>query len=163
MFSMHSQDPQKAMKLVSMLMVNMSLRTLKLIILRMKSLFFSAVLIILWTECVSTLKIVSTTPEGVFFRMQLDNTCYKTKKCYQCYRISIKMPLKYYLRFFCWKKRKIEFLRFSSSAITPTQDTKDSDGFDLYSVENIIVPANSMKIIKTDIGFKIPGGYFGKI
>ena len=51
---------------------------------------------------------------------------------------------------------KIEFLSFSSSAITPTQGTKDSPGFDLYSVENVIVPANSMKIIKTGIGFKIP-------
>ena len=51
---------------------------------------------------------------------------------------------------------KIEFLRFNSSAITPTQGTKDSAGFDLYSVENVIVPENSMKIIKTDIGFEIP-------
>ena len=51
---------------------------------------------------------------------------------------------------------KIEFSRFSSSAITPAQGTKDSAGFDLYSVENVIVPANSMRIIKTDIGFKIP-------
>ena len=58
---------------------------------------------------------------------------------------------------------KIEFLSFSSSAITPTQGTKDSACFDLYSVENVIVPANSMKIIKTDIGFKIPRGYFGEI
>ena len=58
---------------------------------------------------------------------------------------------------------KIEFLRFSSSAITPTQGTKDSPGFDLYSVENVIVPANYMKIIKTDIVFKILRGYFGKI
>ena len=58
---------------------------------------------------------------------------------------------------------KIEFLRFSSSAITPTQDTKDSAFFDLYSVENVIVPADSMNIVKTDIGFKIPTGYFGKI
>ena len=58
---------------------------------------------------------------------------------------------------------KIEFLRFSSCVITPIQDTKDSAGFDLYSVENVIVPANSMKIIKTEIGFKIPRGYFGKI
>ena len=58
---------------------------------------------------------------------------------------------------------KIEFLKFSSSAITPTQGTKDSAGFDLYSVENVIVLANSMKIIKTGIGSKIPRGYFGKI
>ena len=54
------------------------------------------------------------------------------------------------------KKMKIEFSRFSSSAITPAQGTKHSAGFDLYSAENVIVPANSMRIIKTDIGFKIP-------
>ena len=58
---------------------------------------------------------------------------------------------------------KIEFLMLNSSVITPTQGTKDSVGFDLYSVENSIVPENSMKIIKTDIGIKIPRGYFGKI
>ena len=46
---------------------------------------------------------------------------------------------------------------------TPAQGTKDSAGFDLHSVENVIVPANSMKIIKTEIGCKIPRGYFGKI
>ena len=57
----------KTMKLVPMLMVNMSLRTLKLIILRMKSLFLSAILIILWTVCVSILKIVFTIPGRTFF------------------------------------------------------------------------------------------------
>ena len=57
----------KTMKLVPMLMVNMSLRTLKLIILRMKSLFLSAVLMILWMVCVSMLKIVFTTPGGFCF------------------------------------------------------------------------------------------------
>ena len=36
-----------------------------------------------------------------FFRMKHDNTCYKTKKCYQCYRIIIKRLLKYYPRLFC--------------------------------------------------------------
>ena len=36
-----------------------------------------------------------------FFRMQHNNTCYKTKKWYQCHRISIKRLLKYYPRFFC--------------------------------------------------------------
>ena len=58
---------------------------------------------------------------------------------------------------------KIGFLRFSSSATTATQGAKDLTSFDLYSIENVIMPANSMKIIKTDIGFKIPKGYFGKI
>ena len=58
---------------------------------------------------------------------------------------------------------KIGFVRFSSAAITPTQGTKDSAGFDFCSVEAVLVSSNSTKIIRTDIGFKIPRGYFGKI
>ena len=51
---------------------------------------------------------------------------------------------------------KTDFARFSSATIAPTQGTKDSAGFDIYSVEDVLV-------IRTDIGFKIPRGYFGKI
>ena len=52
---------------------------------------------------------------------------------------------------------KIDFVKFSNLAITPTKGTKDSAGFDLYSVENVSISSNSIKLIKTDIGFKIPG------
>ena len=58
---------------------------------------------------------------------------------------------------------KINFVRFSSAAIAPTQGTKDSAGFDLYPVQDVLVSRNSTKIIRTDTGFKIPRGYFGKI
>ena len=58
---------------------------------------------------------------------------------------------------------KIDFVRFSSAAIAPKQDTKDSAGFVLYSVGDVLVSPSSTKIIRTDIGFKIPRGYFGKI
>ena len=58
------------------------------------------------------------------------------------------------------KKMKIDFVRFSSAAITPTQGTKDSAGFGLYSVEDVLVSPNSTKLIRTDIGFKIMRGYF---
>ena len=58
---------------------------------------------------------------------------------------------------------KISFVRFSSAAIASAQGTKDSAGFDLYSVEDVLVSPNSTKIIRTDIGFKIPRDYFGKI
>ena len=58
---------------------------------------------------------------------------------------------------------KIDFVRFSSAAIATTQGTKDSAGFDLYSVEDVHVCLNSTKIIRTNIGFKISRGYFGKI
>ena len=57
---------------------------------------------------------------------------------------------------------KIDFVRFSNSAITPTKGTEDSAGFDLCSVESITIPSNSIKRTKTDIGFKIPREYFGK-
>ena len=58
---------------------------------------------------------------------------------------------------------KIDFVRFSSAAIAPTQGTKDSAGFDLCSVEDVLASPNSTKIIRTDNGFKIPRDYFGKI
>lgn len=53
---------------------------------------------------------------------------------------------------------EIDFVRFSNSAITPTKGTEDSAGFDVYSKENVTIPVNSIKIIRTDIGFKIPRG-----
>ena len=40
---------------------------------------------------------------------------------------------------------------------------EDSAGFDLDSVENVTISSNSIKVITTDIGLKIPKGYFGKI
>ena len=58
---------------------------------------------------------------------------------------------------------KIDFVKFSNLAITPTKGTEDSAGFDLHSVENVSISSNSIKLIKTDIGFKIPRRYVGKI
>ena len=58
---------------------------------------------------------------------------------------------------------KIDFVRFSSAAIAPTQGTRDSVGFGLYSVEDVLVSPNSTKFIRADIGFKIMRGYFWKI
>ena len=58
---------------------------------------------------------------------------------------------------------KIDFVRFSSAAIATTEGTKDSPGFDLYSVDDVHVSLNCTKIIRTNIGFKISRGYFGKI
>ena len=58
---------------------------------------------------------------------------------------------------------KIDFVKISTSAITPTKGTGVLASFDLCSVEEATIPSNSIKIIKTDIGFKIPRGYFAKI
>ena len=94
--------------------------------------------------------------------MRHDFNYYWTKKCYQCYGISIKRLWKYYPRFICQENIKIDFVRFSNSAIVPAKGTKDSAGFDLYSVEDVTISSNSIKIIKTDIGFKIRKSFFGK-
>ena len=56
----------------------------------------------------------------------------------------------------------VDFVRFSNSDIVPTKDTKDSDGFNLSLVEDVTISSNSIKIIKTDIGFKIRKSFFGK-
>ena len=58
---------------------------------------------------------------------------------------------------------KIDFVRFSNSPIVPIKGTDNSAGFDLYLVEDVTVSSNSIKIIKIDIGLKIPKGYYGKL
>lgn len=58
---------------------------------------------------------------------------------------------------------RIDFVRISTDAITPTQGSPGADGYDLHSIEEVIVRPNSARLIRTDIGFKIPPSYFGKI
>ena len=54
-------------------------------------------------------------------------------------------------------------MRFSNDAICPTKGSPDAAGFDLYSVEEVIVSPSSIRTVPPDVGFKIPKGYFGKI
>ena len=58
---------------------------------------------------------------------------------------------------------RIDFVRFSDVAIFPTKGSSDAAGFDLYFVEDVLVPSATVKLLRTDIGFNIPKGYFGKI
>ena len=58
---------------------------------------------------------------------------------------------------------KIDFVKISISAIATTKGTGVLASFDLCSVEEVTIPSNSIKIIMTDIGLKIPRGYFAKI
>ena len=53
---------------------------------------------------------------------------------------------------------KIQFVKFSPSAIKSTKGSDEAAGFDLYSVDNYIIRQTA-----TDIGFKVPRGNFGKI
>ena len=58
---------------------------------------------------------------------------------------------------------RIDFVRFRDAAICPTKGSSDASGFDLYSVEDVLLPPSTIKLLRTDIGFKIPRDYLGKI
>ena len=58
---------------------------------------------------------------------------------------------------------RTDIVKFSSAAIPHTKGSTDAAGYDLSSVENVLVPPAMVKLIRTDIGFKTPKGYFGKI
>lgn len=60
-------------------------------------------------------------------------------------------------------KMRIDFLRFSNDVISPTEDSADAASFDLYSTKEVIRSSSSVRIIPTNIGFKIPKGCFCKI
>ena len=58
---------------------------------------------------------------------------------------------------------RIDFVKFSSAAIPPAKGSADDVWYDLYSAENALVPPAMMKLFRTDIDYKIPKSYFGKI
>lgn len=53
--------------------------------------------------------------------------------------------------------------RLSEKAILPKQATPGSAGYDLYSAEDVIIPARGKAVVKTDIAIAIPSGYYGRI
>ena len=58
---------------------------------------------------------------------------------------------------------KIDFVRFSNSAITPTKGTEDSAGFDLCSVESITVLSIPLNVLKQILTLRSLGNILEKI
>ena len=58
---------------------------------------------------------------------------------------------------------RIDFAKFRHDAICPTKDSANVAGFNLCSVEDVIVPPFNIRIGRNDIGFKIPRGCFRKV
>ena len=58
---------------------------------------------------------------------------------------------------------RIDFVRFTKNVICPTKGSADTADFDFYSIEEVLVPPSNVRTVPTDIGLKIPKGYFGKI
>lgn len=57
----------------------------------------------------------------------------------------------------------IKLKRLHVDAQIPTKNHYNDAGFDLYSVEDIIIPSQERKVIKTGIALEIPSGYAGLI
>lgn len=45
----------------------------------------------------------------------------------------------------------------------PMRQTKNSAGYDLYAAENRMIKSFSTELVRLDIHFAIPEGYYGKI
>ena len=63
----------------------------------------------------------------------------------------------------CEKYIKLEIIKLTKNAIIPTRGSSRSAGYDLYSAENIIIPAHGKGLVKTDIQIKLPRGSYGRI
>ena len=51
----------------------------------------------------------------------------------------------------------------SENAQVPTKSSPNASGYDLFSSEEIYVPAKGMKVVKTGVALAIPKGNDGRI
>ena len=58
---------------------------------------------------------------------------------------------------------KIKFKKLSSSAVVPRKAHASDAGFDLASVEEVVIEPNSRYAINTGIAVEIPLGYYGMV
>ena len=55
------------------------------------------------------------------------------------------------------------FKRLSEKAVKPTQGSKHSAGYDLYSTENYVLKSSERKLFKTDISIEQQSGCYAQI
>lgn len=55
---------------------------------------------------------------------------------------------------------QVKFEKLSEYAITPTQATEGSAGFDLYAIDDATIGPGETVVIDTGLKFEIPDGYF---
>lgn len=53
--------------------------------------------------------------------------------------------------------------KFSEDAVLPKKGRLGDAGFDISSVEDIIIPPNSWKLVNTGIGITVPIGTYGRL
>lgn len=62
------------------------------------------------------------------------------------------------------KSPKMKFLKTHSDALLPAKNHKDDAGWDIFSVENVVIPANSRSVVQ--VGLKLAylePGYWIKV
>lgn len=67
--------------------------------------------------------------------------------------------------FFCTvlNTSEMKVLKLAQDAKIPTKGSSDAAGFDLYSIEDVIINAKSRAIIKTGIAIELPKSTYGRI
>ena len=53
--------------------------------------------------------------------------------------------------------------RFHEDAVLPKRANAEDAGYDLSSVEDVVIPAGSWKLVSTGIGFTVPEGTYGRV
>ena len=58
---------------------------------------------------------------------------------------------------------KLKVKKIAEKALIPTKHNPHDAAFDLYAVNDILIPIGTTDIVHTGICIEIPSGYFGKI
>jgi dUTP pyrophosphatase len=58
---------------------------------------------------------------------------------------------------------RLEFMRLHAGAKLPTRGSLRSAGLDLYSIENLTIPARGRASIRTGLAVSIPQGFYGRV
>ena len=58
---------------------------------------------------------------------------------------------------------ELPFVKMSADTVTPTRATEGSVGLDFYSPANYIIPPHSQLLLPTQIKFRVPLGYYGRL
>lgn len=77
-------------------------------------------------------------------------------------RLLRKIDIKIYIIY----KNKMEILKikkFHPDAVTPSRANPGDAGLDISSVEDVIIPAKSWKLVDTGLGITVPKGTYGRL
>ncbi|HEX3095721.1 MAG TPA: dUTP diphosphatase, partial [Patescibacteria group bacterium] len=58
---------------------------------------------------------------------------------------------------------KLPFKKLDDKAILPTRESEHAVALDLYSIEDLIIPAGKVAGVHTGVAVEIPLGYYGRI